>query len=370
MRAAESNRRSPRRWLRAVGSALLAASLSGCVYMPGTASPIDQYKKRLAQQKAIDRAAEINALDEPRKETFSIDQKLRAGDKARDHGDLERAIVEYYQAYRLDPGDPRAMERIGFVQLTAKPEIAELTFSELAASHPDSAASHRGLGLALLAQDRPKEALAPLARAYELDDDSGVTCYALSVAKELSGDREGAFDYAKQAYDLAPADARISANLGVAYLLRGDYSKAEELLRRATLIAPATASHHNNLGLALGMMQRYDEALVQFRAAGGEQSSHNNLGYVYFLNGDYDRAVDEYERALLAEVEDDTTILANLNRALDLRNRKNGLPPESAPGKWNRSDASPPAAFASEPISSMATTLAPGDGAARVEPTR
>jgi len=52
MRAAESNRRSPRRWLRAVGSALLAASLSGCVYMPGTASPIDQDKKRLAPQKA------------------------------------------------------------------------------------------------------------------------------------------------------------------------------------------------------------------------------------------------------------------------------------------------------------------------------
>jgi len=364
-RTSESRSGSSRRFARVAGSALIAALMSGCAYIPGTASPVEQYRKRLAQQKEIERAAEVAALDEPGKPDFSIDEKLRKGDHARDQDDIPRAIVEYYEAYQLDPDDPRAMERIGFIQLSTDAEVAELTFSELVKTHPDSAASQRGLGLARLAQNRHEQALPPLQRAFELDDGSAITSYALSVALELEGDHEAAFEFAKRAYELAPVDARISANLGVTHMLRGDYAEAEELLRRATLISPGTASHHNNLGLTLGMMQRYDEALAQFQAAGnGEQSSRNNLGYVYFLNGEFDHAVDEYERALLAEGEDDATILANLNRALDMRNRKNGLPPEAAPAALSQVGSAKPVAIVAGPGSSLAAALATNEKSA------
>jgi superkiller protein 3 len=312
-------RRSEVRWLvRAALSAFFAVLLTGCAYVPGTASPIEQYQKRLAQQKALNRAADAAALDSPAVEEASFEDKLRDGDRARDHGDIPRALLDYVQAHGLDPEDPRPRERIGFLHLSEDPQGSELIFTELAEADPDSAVAYLGLGLSQLAQDRTDDARASLERSVALDGDSAVAQYALSVTRDLHGDRDGAFECAKRAYELAPSDARIVANLGVSHMLRGEYETAEKLLRRAILLSPGTAAHHNNLGLTLGLMQRYHEALASFEVTGTDQSSHNNLGYVYFLNGEYDRAIAEYEIALLAEGDDEEAILRNLVRVLDV----------------------------------------------------
>lgn len=331
MRTHEARRRKARRPAQAAASALFAVLLGGCVYVPGTASPVEQYRERLAQQKALDNAAEMAALESPAPmKEASFDEKLREGDRARDQGDIPRAVVDYAQAFGLDPEDARPRERIGFLQLSENPQRAELIFTELVEEHPDSAVAYLGMGLSQMAQGRPTQALASLEQSVDLDDGSAVAQYALSVARDMNGDRTGAFESAEHAYKLAPSDARIVANFGVSHMLRREYAKAETLLRRAVLLSPRTPSHRNNLGITLGLMKRYDEALAAFEGAGTEQSSHNNLGYVYFLNGEYAKAIEEYEIALLADGDDDAAILANLIRAYEVMDDESAATPAMA----------------------------------------
>jgi len=345
MQELATQRPKARRVAQAAASALFATLLGGCVYVPGTASPLEQYRERLAQQKAIDNAAELAALEQPKPlDDVSFDEKLREGDRARDNGDIPRAVVDYAEAYSIDPNDPRPRERIGFIQLTEDAQRAELIFTELTIDFPDSAVAHLGVGLSQMAQDRPREARSSLERSVDLDDDSAVAQYALSVVRELDGDSDGALDSAKRAYALAPKDSRIVANLGVSYMLRGEYGKAETLLRRAVLLSPRTAANHNNLGITLGLMKRYDEAFEAFAATGSEQGSHNNLGYVYFLNGEYAKAIDEYEIALLTEGDDDDAILANLIRAYEVMGDEDAPKPSPVAHAPNPGDSSAAAA--------------------------
>jgi len=355
MRPLEPQRPKARRIARAAASVFVATLLGGCAYVPGTASPVEQYRERLAQQKALNNAAEKAALETPSPaDDATADEKIRSGDLARNQGDLPRAVIDYAEAYGIDPADSRPRERIGFIRLSDDPQRAELIFTELADDEPDSAVAYLGLGLAQMTQDRTEEARASLERSVDLNDDSSVAQYALSVAREMGGDRDGAFESAERAYELAPKDARIVANLGVSHMLRGEYGEAETLLRRAVLLSPRTAAHHNNLGITLGLMQRYDEALKTFQVTGTEQSSHNNLGYVYFLNGEYPKAIEEYEVALLADGDDDAAILANLIRAYEVMDGQQETEPV-------------PAALApssSEKVAQSAATMALTAGAA------
>ena len=360
MRPLECRRPDVRRLVRAAASALFAVLLAGCAYVPGTPSPLQQYQKRLAQQKALDRAAAAAAIEAPVEEKASFEDKLREGDQARAKGDAPRAVMEYVQAHQLDPEDPRPRQRIGFIQLTEDPVSAERIFTELAAEDPDSAVAYMGLGLAQLAQSHTDDARPSLERSVELDDTSAVANYALSVVRELQGDRDAAFASAQRAYELAPGDARIVANLGVLYMLRGELTLAEQRLRRAVLLSPRTTAHHNNLGLTLGLMKRYDEAFTSFEVAGSKQSSHNNLGYVYFLNGEYDRAIAEYEIALLADGDNDAAILGNLIRALDvLENEATPQPTPVAVLQAIDRDERAPVELRPDPVSAVAESLAP-----------
>ena len=60
---------------------------------------------------------------------------------------------------------------------------------------------------------------------------------------------------------------------------------------------------------------RYEDALVVFREAGGEQAAHNNLGAVHLGKGEYGRALEHLERALLAGGRHTDEVLRNFRIA-------------------------------------------------------
>ncbi len=245
----------------------------------------------------------------------SAESKLAEGDRHHRRGDLQRAVLAYFESARLEPENIVARLRLAHVVLQVNPERAMLEFDKLLKEAPEHAGPIFGIGLAHLAIGELPQARSALERAVTLDPDSPAIRSALGSVYDRMGDHErarGMFDVAALQ---APDEPRVLNNRGVSMLLDHDPAKAEPVLRRAVLLDPDNPVTRNNLGLALGLQGRYDDALQTFRKVGDEQAARNNLGYVYYLQGEHEQAIATYERALLEGGTHAATIVQNLKLA-------------------------------------------------------
>jgi Flp pilus assembly protein TadD len=307
--------RGSRHWTLAVALATLLVA-PGCAWLPGfqEKTALEKYQEEvLAQRAAADRASTKEA------EPATLEEKIEAGDDLLEKGQIDRAMLMYLEAVRLDREAALPRERIGYMHLTRDLERAEGIFSQLVEVDPSNASAQRGLGLARLGQGDLDGARESLERALALEPDSASAQYALGAALALAGHHQQALEHTQRARALRPDDATIANGLGVAYMMIGDSVSAEQGFRDAILLDPHVATYHNNLGLALARQGRYEEALAAFRRVGTEQAARNNLGYAYYLNRRYDAAIAEYERALAEEGDQKLLVLRNLNAALDAR---------------------------------------------------
>ena len=246
----------------------------------------------------------------------AVDQRL-LGDRYFRQGDLQRALLAYFRAARLDPDDLQPRLRLARLEIGANPLRAERSFEALVSEEPDEPEAWFGLGLARLARSDLEGARLALVRAVKLDPNSVPFRSALGAVHDRLGQHLEARESLERALELAPDEVSVLNNLAVSYLLTRELRKAEELLRRAAEVDPQDGATQNNLGLSVGLQGRYDEALRIFRRGGNEQSAQNNLAYLHYLNGHAEAAVEIYERALLAGSDDEMTILRNLGRAQD-----------------------------------------------------
>lgn len=293
----------------------IAGSLSGCAMLSGgnqAAKSLSEHREYMAELAA----AEIALSDE---EPKTFDETIEAARKFHRAGNSSSAMRLYYEAFRLEPDNPRAQAGIAFLQLAEQPARAERVLAKVAVADPESAMAQLGLGLARYAQGDPAAALAPLERAIALCPDSADAHDSLAVVLVDLERFDEAIGHALRARELDPEDAKIANNLGIAYLMSGDMVRAEAAARDAIALNPDDAAYHNNLGIALGRQGRYDEALQEFRSVGSIQAAQNNIAYLYFVGGRYDEAIGHYEMALLAEGDDTPAVLRNLNTALDAR---------------------------------------------------
>jgi len=303
--------------LRILALALAALLVSpGCASLPGfkKKTAFEKYQEEVLEQ----RSAAAQAPDEDAKPA-TLEGKVEAGDDLLDKGQVDRAMLMYLEAVRLDRDATLPRERIGYMHLTRDLERAEAIFTQLVEDDPSNARAQRGLGLARLGKGDLEGARASLERALALEPDSASAHYALGAALGLAGRHDRALEHTQRARALRPKDATIANGLGVAYMMIGDGVRAEQAFRDAILLDAHIDTYHNNLGLALARQGRYDEALAAFRRVGTEQAARNNLGYAYYLNRHYDAAVVEYERALVEDGDQKLLVLRNLNAALDAR---------------------------------------------------
>jgi type IV pilus assembly protein PilF len=97
-----------------------------------------------------------------------------------------------------------------------------------------------------------------------------------------------------RASELDPENAEVDLSLGLAYLQRNlqggersDLLVAEKYLRAASRKRKNYADAHNNLGVVLGLLDRGDEAIEQFRKAGEDvyystpERAYYNMGNEY-----------------------------------------------------------------------------------------
>ena len=141
-------------------------------------------------------------------------------------------------------------------------------FTHVVAHNPTARGAQQNLGKALLAAQRPEEALA----------------------------------VSRAAVKQAPDDIKARANAGVALIRMGRLDEAEKQLRRALKIDPRHPIVLQNLAESLRKLERFDEALEYYRAAiradAGNALPHAGLGHALVGLGRYEEAVESLDRAL------------------------------------------------------------------------
>ena len=290
----------------------LATILSGCALLgnSNTNPSFREYREYMAERAAV----EVAEVEE---EEQSFEEKLETARRFHRTGDVNQAMRLYFDAFRLNPDDPRAHEGIAYLQLADEPERAETVFQKIIEANPKSAMAHLGVGLAKLAQDDAEGAVPYLEQAIQLNPSSAEAHDSLAVALDRLERFPEAQVHARRARELAPGDAGIANNLGVSNLLAGNYDQAEKAFRNAISLNRRDPAYSNNLGIALGMQGRYEAALKAFREAGDEQVAESNLAHVYYQNGLLDDAITHYQLALEIGGEHDEQVLRQLNRVYD-----------------------------------------------------
>jgi len=141
-------------------------------------------------------------------------------------------------------------------------------------------------------------------RVLERDPSNYTAMRRLCVLYDHRGGKED-FKKAEELYRKVararPNDADIWSDWGYSLYLRTDkenckenWMEAEKKLRQALKLDPQHARAHANLGLVLGRLDRFDEALREFRAAQpSEADAHCNMAFVYWAKGRLDDARQE-----------------------------------------------------------------------------
>ncbi len=130
------------------------------------------------------------------------------------------------------------------------------------------------------------------------------THYIMGVSFIQEQDATRALNEFLKAAELSPKDARIQAALAQSYQLRGAYPEAERHYLRALRLGGADPNIQNNLGSLYLDMQRWDDAIEQFRLASGslvftsQSLALTGLGFAHAQKGENLEAVSAYQSAL------------------------------------------------------------------------
>jgi tetratricopeptide (TPR) repeat protein len=125
----------------------------------------------------------------------------------------------------------------------------------------------RRIGLLLLNQGRPEEAINLLEQALRIRDDP-VTRVALARALRTVGRTEDAIIQFERALQADPRNANTLYNYGnLLWIEKQDLKQAETLYREAIFISPRFGEAYHNLGAVLLEQDRFEEAAEMFETA-------------------------------------------------------------------------------------------------------
>ena len=184
-------------------------------------------------------------------------------------GAIEKAIISYQKAVRLNPRHAFAHTNIGGALLRiGRHEDAERHLKTAVALHPQLFEAHNNLGSNFYRQGRLLEA---------------------------------EFSY-RRVIDIKPDYVDAYSNLSATLKAQGRISEAESSLRRSLAIKPDYADAHHNLGSLLTELGRFEEAEACFRQALQINPCHVEalvaMGHIVSHRGQFDEAETFFRRAL------------------------------------------------------------------------
>jgi tetratricopeptide (TPR) repeat protein len=191
---------------------------------------------------------------------------------AQKRGDFDRAIADYSEVIRLNPGDPR------------------------------TAAAFNNRGNAYVAKKEFDRAIADFSEVIRFDPNnaSAFVKRGLEYAKKIDFIRAIAdFD---EAIRLDPFDVRALYNRGNAYSMKGDPDRAISDFNEAIRIDPKYSWAFNNRGMAYARKNDLERALADFNEAIRQDPTNApaflNRGNNYGIRKDHHRALADYDEAI------------------------------------------------------------------------
>jgi Flp pilus assembly protein TadD len=176
---------------------------------------------------------------------------------------------------------------------------AEPFYHKALALEPDFKEAWMNLGLAVLSQGRPDEALSCQRRALRLDPDDADAHNNLGMVHYAQGHIAEAESCFRTALRLRPDHANATLNLGSVRQIMNDVEQADALFRRAIALGVEPAPAKSNLALALMEQLRPEEAELCCREAlalrPDYKEANANLAMALLSMGRLEEGWQEYE---------------------------------------------------------------------------
>lgn len=277
----------------------------------------------------------------------------RAGVKAVEHHDYEKAKRLFYKAYLLDPDDPFTLNNLGYIaELEGDVERAQ-RYYELSQQMDSEALVDRSVteevigkpvaqvagnaatnnlqvnrlnvaAIGLLQKDRAPEADVLLTRALQMDPNNPFTLNNLGFAKEKEGELEKALSYyTKAANTNSEEPVVVTVHSGwrgkpIREIARNNAESVRDLLSRPDN-ADARVARLNLQGVSAINRNDRRSARAFFQQAyelkQDDAFTLNNMGYLAEMDGDRETADYFYQKAQQAERSRDKVGIATRKEA-------------------------------------------------------
>jgi Tfp pilus assembly protein PilF len=199
-------------------------------------------------------------------------QAFNAGLAAHQAGDLEKAVVNYQQALRLNPN-------VALLQ--------------------------NNYGVALYDQGNAKEALKHQRKAVALDPQLGIAHNNLGVTLNSMELHEEAIVAFAKAIEIEPDNFKATNNLGDSLVKLSRFEEGLVYLRKAVAMNPNYFEAYSNLGVGLWGMGQFDEAIASLEKAISIQPNlpmaRKNMGIISLLRGNYAVGWENYDWRFAAD---------------------------------------------------------------------
>jgi Flp pilus assembly protein TadD len=216
------------------------------------------------------------------KDTASADEARMRHLAARSHerGQYGAAVQFYREAAKAAP--EAAAPRLGLgraLMAMGRPRDAVESYRAALKRDPASQAARLGLGRALTSADRPDAAVEVLNRLIADAPDNHRGHLAKGVALDLQARHTQAQASYKAGLTAAPGNLALRNNLGLSHVFAGEIEAGLAILRKAARDPEATAKTRQNLALAYGLAGRRDRAAAVARRDLDGKAVQENLAY-------------------------------------------------------------------------------------------
>ncbi|PKN20382.1 MAG: hypothetical protein CVU71_00900 [Deltaproteobacteria bacterium HGW-Deltaproteobacteria-6] len=126
---------------------------------------------------------------------------------------------------------------------------------------------HKNLGIHLINQNRPEEAVQHLRKAMEFKKNDPTLYNSMGVALLMMNDSSGAEKAFKTALTFNPNNARAHNNLGMALMNQGNFDEALKHFQEAVKLEPLFANAHYRLSIIFKQKGISDKALYHYHEA-------------------------------------------------------------------------------------------------------
>jgi tetratricopeptide (TPR) repeat protein len=234
----------------------------------------------------------------------------------------DTAVGIWRDAVLNQPADAMSHYNLGVALLDEnRPQEAIRAFESTLRIEPDHTKALDNLGMALERVGRPADAVAPLEEALRIDPDDAVAHNNLGSVLIAVGRAPEAITHLERALALMGDQPRaiVYANLGRALAATGRPEEALARLEEAGRLGPDDPEVQSVLADALLQAGQAERAVEHYRRAiarqPGEEALHNNLAIALLELGQMPDAVAELERAIRLKP-DHADARFNLGRAL------------------------------------------------------